>query len=289
MLLPTWGRRGSVCFKSQRGMKLLKIIFSERAIFFAAVLFNAYLLMTVRFYPSMDGPAHLYNASLIGHMLNGEASVIETFFQFNPVVVPNWISYFIMAPLLKFMPAWMAEKILLLVYLFGTTFSFRMLILQLSPGNLNLSVFILPFTYSFLFHMGFYNYSLLFILMFLTLATWIRNRRSGMISRILALVILLTLTYFSAILTFAFTGFCLGLLQIFFVLKEASEKEGLLRISKNILKEYLVLFIAALPGIILSVSFLGSVVLSTDRGSHLNSDLIKWMEDVRCLITYDYD
>jgi len=261
---------------------------NEKFLFYAVLLFNIYLLFTVRYYPSMDGAGHLYNARLIGHLLKGDSATISEFFRLNPVAIPNWFCYFILSVFDQFLPAWIAEKILLLFYLVGITFSFRMLIKQLCPGNLSVSIIIFPFAFNFLFHLGFYNYSLSFIFMFLTLAYWIRHRQQTAFSKYAVMLLLLTLTYFSAILTFAFTGICLGMLQMFYSARDFSGGTALSRVLKQLFREFLIFLITALPGIILSVLFIKATVFSTEESRFSSEELVKWLNDVRCLIVFDY-
>jgi hypothetical protein len=45
---------------------------SERHIFYAVLAINIILLLSVKFYPSMDGPAHLYNSNVLGQLFVGE-------------------------------------------------------------------------------------------------------------------------------------------------------------------------------------------------------------------------
>jgi hypothetical protein len=155
-------------------------------------------------------PDTLYNSKLIGQLMKGDTPVLSQFFTFNTTLIPNWFSHSILASCELVMPAWVAEKVLIILYLLGLTLSFRWLIYELCPGNLSVSIIIIPFAYSMLFHMGFYNNCFSFALMFLTLAYWYRKRNSGSYSKTAVLLLLLTLTYFTALMAFAFTGFFLG-------------------------------------------------------------------------------
>ncbi|MBK8416653.1 MAG: hypothetical protein IPL22_20360 [Bacteroidetes bacterium] len=43
---------------------------------------------------TVDGPAHLYNATIIREMLTGDQSLYALFFKFNEQLVPNWSGHF---------------------------------------------------------------------------------------------------------------------------------------------------------------------------------------------------
>ena len=204
---------------------IIKKLFFEKTIFYAVLAFSILLILMVKFYPSMDGPSHLYNSNLICHLLKGDSSVISNFFILNKTVIPNWTSYFILSLFNFFLPAWLAEKILLIIYLLGIAISFRLLIKQLNPINPSLSVLVFPFAYSFLFHLGFYNYSLSFIFLFFTLYYWLKNYEKENIFKYILLFVLLVFTYLSAIVTFFFLGFCLGLFIIAFAIKSHFKTE----------------------------------------------------------------
>ncbi|GCD77529.1 hypothetical protein JCM31826_10110 [Thermaurantimonas aggregans] len=115
----------------------------------------------------MDGPAHLYNANIIAHLLRENESLSE-FYMINKFWIPNWTSHAFLAVLHFIMPAWLAEKILISLYVIGMALSFRFLIKQINTKSVALSIMIFPFMYSFLFHLGFYNFSISFIIFFFT-------------------------------------------------------------------------------------------------------------------------
>jgi hypothetical protein len=236
----------------------------------------------------MDGPCHLYNSNIINNLIKFNSSVINDFFVLNKEILPNWTSYFVLALFNIFLPAWVAEKILLIFYLLGIAISFRLLIKQLCPENANLSIFIIPFAYSFLFHVGFYNYCLSFIFLFLTLYYWLRNYEVKKAFKYVFLFILITLTYLSALLTFFFLGFCLGLFTIAFSIKDYYNRSNHSSIIKRLIIELVTLLIITLPYLVLSAFFIKSRTFFSSSEHFTTGELIKWLNDVRCIIVYDY-
>jgi hypothetical protein len=260
----------------------------EKYIFHGVLIVNLILLSTVRYYPSMDGPAHLYNSSLICHLIKGDCTSLYDFFALNNVLIPNWIGHFFLTSLCFIFPAWLAEKAMLCLYLTGLAFSFRLLVKQLCPQNIYLSIFIFPFAYSFLFHLGFYNYSISFIFLFYSIYFWLKTQDEFNFKKYFVLFSLLTLTYFSNVLTFCFLGLCLGLYTISYEIDSYLYKKNLLFSLKSVAKKLTVLFIVSLPGLILLIIFYKTTTFFPSHNQYSITELTKWINDVRALISYRY-
>jgi hypothetical protein len=261
---------------------------TERNLFYAVLAVNLAMLCTVKYYPTMDGPSHLYNANLIKHLLIGDSPVVNRFFELNRALPPNWTSSFILAGFRFIFPAWVAEKALLFFYLVGISVSFRLLIRQLNPANAGLSIIIFPFAYSFLFHLGFYNYSLSFVFLFLSLYYWLKSYKQQSFLKYLCMFALISLTYLSAILTFFFLGFCLGMLAIAFAAKEYFEGDKVKPILQKLIRHLLLLFLISAPALVSAVFFLKTTSFFSTPEQFSAGELTKWLNDVRCLIVYDY-
>ncbi len=260
----------------------------ESYVFYGVLLFNLLLLSTVKFFPSSDGPAHLYNSNIICHLLKGDSSIINDFFSINKFPVPNWTGHFILSIFCFIFPSWLAEKVLLFIYLTGIAVSFRLLIKELCPENKILSIFIFPFAYSFLFHLGFYNFSFSFVFLFLTIYYWLKTRNNQTFKKYLLLFLLITLTYFSNILTYCFLGLCLGLLIIAYAINEYFQERNVEKSIKLAINNLLFLFIVSLPSILLILIFYNTTTFFPTDAHYTSGELVKWINDVRPLIVYDY-
>lgn len=182
------------------------------------VLFMVHHLEPILAFPHFvthDGPAHLYNSQLINYLLFEKNTALNQYFEFNPNPVPNWAGHFINSIFNTFLPANQAEKMLQLVYMVMLPVSFRLLVKKLMPQNMVLSYLIFPFTYSHVFYMGFYNFSLSLILLILGLLTWVKIENATCnLKNFLKLSGLFIVMYFSHIYTFAIL---LGLM-LFYIL-----------------------------------------------------------------------
>jgi hypothetical protein len=268
-----------------------KSIFSwlkESHVFYIILLINLIILSTIKYYPSMDGPEHLYNSNIIYHLLKGDCRTLYDYYILNNFSSPNWTDHFILSILLFIWPAWMAEKILLFFYLIGLTISFRLLIKQLCPTNNYLSFIIFPFAYSYLFHLGFYNFSLSFIFLFYTLYYWFKHKDLLSLGNYTILFVLITLTYFSNIVTYCFLGLCLGLFLIVYEISAFSENKDLTLLVKKLSKRLILLFTISIPSLILFAIFYKTTKFPPSQNQYSANELMKWLNDVRCLIVYDY-
>lgn len=257
----------------------------ERIVFYLVLIINIAYLFYTMFYPTMDGPAHLYNSNLLKQLVLNNASISE-FYKVNPFPVPNWTGHFILSFFQLFLPGWLSEKMLLVLYISGMALSFRYLIKVIIPENLSLSVFIFPFIYSFLFHMGFYNYSLSFIFLFLSLGFWIRNYDANRPRLYVITGLLLLGAYFSNILTYAFTGILIGVMTLLYEAKtKAVRSKPYFKTSLNRIAR---LTIASLPSLVLLFWFFSTVSFPKSMHQYAASELLKWTNDVRSLIVFSY-
>ncbi len=132
----------------------------ERWIFLLFLLVSLLQLWMTRFIPSLDGPQHLYNANVMVELLK-ENELMRSFFDINEVIVGYWSGHFFLSFFKIFLPAWLAEKFFLTVYVVAMVFSFRYLIQSINPSKGNfVSFLIFPFVYHSYLLMGYYPLAL---------------------------------------------------------------------------------------------------------------------------------
>lgn len=262
-------------------------LLESKYLFYSVLLLNVVLLLFSRFYPSMDGPAHLYNSNILLQLIKGN-NIFTEFYNLNTLPLPNWISQVILFSLNGLLPAWMAEKLLIIIYIAGMALSFRYLVKALNPGNLYLSILIFPFIYSFLFHLGFYNFSISFIFYFMTLGYWLLNRNSNNFHKHFIMFILITGAYFSNLLLYGFLGFTLGIFVIYYSYENYSIKKDLSSALMYFSKNLLILLITSIPSLIFLLMFYSNVQFFPSDQSYGLKELLKWLNDARPFIVYDY-
>ena len=148
-------------------------------------------------------------------------------------------------------PALIAEKILLSLYLVFLPITFRFLAKAISTKGTYIQYFVFPFTYSYLFYYGFYNFHLGMIFLFLTIGLWLKYSQSYQINvkHFSILVLLSLLIYFSHLFVYVIFLAVVSLLTIFKVFTQPFSKVNIL----NSLKKPLILFA---PGVILMIIYL---------------------------------
>ncbi len=265
---------------------------AERYLFLAAVSLNALPVLLFRFFPSMDGAAHLYNSRLILELLFGGTETIRSFYEFTPVPVPNWLGHFILSSGLLVLPAFMAEKVLLVLYAVGLPYAFRHLVRTVGPNNIEYSYFILPFCYSYLFTLGFYNFSLAIMIMFLVLAKWLRlekvpHRSFGQVSGLATLLLLL---YFAHIFVFGLTLFLLAFLSFMSSFRCIRWSAAWLNeMYRSMLPKALSLAGAAFIPLLLSVVYYLNMPKALEYTFVSRSELVEWVFNLRPLISYNIE
>jgi hypothetical protein len=263
--------------------------FSGSHFFYAVLILNLLPLLFFRFFPSMDGPAHLYNARCVYELFKGN-ELLTKFYTFNQNIFTNWTDHLIMGFLSQFLPAWLSEKLFLLAYAIFLPVMFRKLVLIISPENAYISYLIFPFVYTFLFILGFYNLSLGVLLIILFFYLYYRYHDNLSLKRSIILFIVFTSLYVTHAFMYLICGLAIFLVLVFGFLIGYKDAGWSNKYVKKFLQHLLTLFIIALPSLIIFFIQMTARV-SPEGGEHVfkkNWELMKWLIDSRTLIGYNY-
>jgi hypothetical protein len=186
------------------------------AVAFAGLVL-AYLLPVWLFpyVPTQDGPSHLSNAQILKDY-GDPAAGYDTFFELRPEPLPNWTSHLLLAALLYLVPALVAEKLLVSVYIAGFAVSYRWFLGAFGPRCRPLAWVGLLLVYQRCFWMGFYNYCLSLILVWVILGLCLRWRDRLHAPQLAGLMVLFLAAYFTHLVGFlvALTGALLAALLV---------------------------------------------------------------------------
>ncbi len=199
-----------------------------RIVFFILLVATMSPLFVSYYFPSLDSPAHLYNAKLILEILQGDNYIVQHFYQYNPLLVPNWIGHALLA-LFYFICGewWLAEKLMLVLYLVSLPLAVDYFIRTIG-GNRWLSFWSFPFVFSFVFSIGFYNFSLSIIFALLFLArSWQFFESHYSVKENLILFSLLLTVYLSHGFTFLLTLFIWGASALPHLIHEWKKSESI--------------------------------------------------------------
>ena len=250
----------------KRLRSVLELLKQYEPYFFGlAVLLNLLPLMTTQFFGSLDGPAHLYNAKVIGDLWFEEHNTLHEVFAINSSPVPNWLGHFLLVLFTRVLPDFMAEKALLVFCLVALCYSFRGIVLKQQPEASGFSYFIFPFTYSMFFCFGFYNFMIAVAIAFKSFSIWINFiHHKFKLRDYIFLFLLLLSCYFSHVFVFMLLIACVicytTLYQLQAIIQNPTIKKGFIKLY---LKQLIIfLSIGAIP-IIFCLDFL----LHRDEGS----------------------
>ncbi len=204
----------------------------ESLIFLIFVILNSSPILIGKYFPTMDGAAHLYNAQIIEKIVFSPSSFFTEFFHINHEIIPNWLGHFLLVVFNLIFPEFISEKLLLLIISIGIPFVGRKIILHINPNNSLISFLLLPFVFSTSFILGFYNFSLGVLLFLCTLYFWMSVKVKVLkFYHLFILSILLLLLYFAHALVFLITLSGLALYLFYnFIIKKDNKK-----FKKNIL------------------------------------------------------
>jgi hypothetical protein len=147
--------------------------------------------------PTTDGSMHVETAHLLlrYHADAPDGALYREWFNWTAPAAPNWLGHAALSALLLLAPPLVAEKLLLTVYVVAFPLSVRRALRAIAPDSAGLALLAFPFTFSWLFHMGFYNFCLALPVFFATLAHWLENRSRLAARSLLALTGWLALLY----------------------------------------------------------------------------------------------
>lgn len=258
----------------------------EPILFLLLCLIGILPLLFSKYYVTLDGPAHLYNANLIKALVLGNHSEISNLFVINSFPIPNWSGHFIMALFNLILPAFLSEKIVFLLYFILTPIFFRKFVLQFYPENKAFTYFILLFVHNHMIYFGFINMSIGIMFMFITGFYYSKYCTNIKILNIFVLSLLLLVVFFSHVLIFLISLLIL-VVVVLLKLQIVDNNTKILNI-KDIGNRTMILFIAALPGIILTIIYLLSID-SIEKGVRPDLTLLfNYIIDIRPLLTLCY-
>lgn len=256
---------------------------SERRLFYLVLALHHLPLFLVHPFVTLDGPAHLYNTSLLLQLLSNPGPDCRAFFSFNPLPQPNWGGHLLLALFSFFLnPLW-SEKILQVFIVGGLGWSFRRLVIRIEPGAKWISWLVFPFLYNFPFLMGFYNFSLALVLLFLWLDWWIgRHGQAHSPATLSGASAFLLFLFFSHLVLFLLAGLFSGIIAL------SSKKTSSFR---ERIHDLSLLALCNLPGLLLSIFFLMHNGSAGYRGEVARLPLNELIRDLltgRMLVAYTY-
>ncbi len=253
----------------------------EKIFFFIAILASLWPVLCSNVFAMLDAPAHMYNTKLIYEVIFKQNEAVKEFYIFNPLIVPNWTGHVLLLFLFTFFNGLWTQKIFIIIYLVFFPLSFRYLI-RANKGNITLSYFAFPLSYSFFFFLGFFNFLIGLPIMFFGMAYWLKNYKKNKWNHYLILALFSLLVYFSHPILFAVWCLFIALLWLYELLCVLYFKNPYSSFIKN--STYLIS--SVLPSVILAFLYIiyqpeaqNTVTLST-------KELFSWILNIRSILVF---
>ena len=165
------------------------------------------------YFPTQDGVSHVYNSQILTEYNNPDYQ-FRDYYEINWYPFPNWLSHVSLAALMFVFPPLVAEKIFLSLYVILFPLAVSYFLNAVQRGRHALVVLSFTFVYNYLLLMGFYNFAVSVPLFFLALGYWWKHKAQLNRKRIVLLNLLIIVTYFAHLISYAFILFSIALLAL---------------------------------------------------------------------------
>jgi hypothetical protein len=234
----------------------------EPVAFWALTAFYLLPVWAFRYIPTQDGPSHVANAQVLrdyGHSATGYENIFEVRWE----LIPNWTSHLLLAGLLFIVPPLVAEKLLVSLYVVGFAGRFRYFVGGFGERSRPLSWLAFLFVYNRCLWLGFYNFCLSLVLVWIIWGYCVRRRGAFGLPQTAVLMLLFVTAYFTHLV-----GFVLAVV--------GALGSALLLRPRSLIRPVLV-GVAALPAVLLAMDYLDQsrFVGSGSSGGLVNQPLAR--------------
>ncbi len=166
-----------------------------------------------KYFPSQDGPSHLYNCFILKHY-NDPDYVFNQFYEIRKSPIPNWTSHILITLFMYVVPPLIAEKLLLTGYVVLMAAGMLYLLNAVEDRRKPLVFIGFPFIYNYLLLMGFYNFSLGIGMFMLVIGYWWKRFDTFNVRNAITLGLLLIVLYFCHLVPLALAMFSIAVVAV---------------------------------------------------------------------------
>lgn len=249
-----------------------KLLADDRAILMLCVIVGLIPIWSVEWFPSVDGPVHLYIVYLMDKLAANDAGPFRHVFQRSYLIDPNLTSYGVIWAASRFVPMLTAEKVFVSTY--WVTFAGSSLYLMRAFGKKvgAFGLLLLPFGLGVFLHWGFYNFVLGQAIFLFGCGYFFRRMERLRTRHVLPLAFLITVLALTHLVGVIFLLIVVGLARTGVALRDwlqdASDSRGGVTIFLSYLADAARLVLAALPALAIIVSFYLRRVVTDPHISH---------------------
>jgi hypothetical protein len=225
------------------------------ALLLALVILPVWLF---KYFPAWDSPLHLRMTDIMARYGERGSEILTQYLVPNQTLEPNLAIYYILLFCSWFVDLYVAEKILLTLYAVLLACAARYAVLGVNRAASVFSLLFIPTIFTMFIHMGLYNFSLSIALYLLVFGFWYRRRTAMTPLTLAALAALSLVLVLVHLLGFVLLMVTLGAITLFdaahaaFSASRAADRRDAL---SALLRRSLELGLAALPGLVVIVSF----------------------------------
>jgi hypothetical protein len=151
----------------------------DRALLLALLVLHVAPLALFPYLPTRDGPTHLEASQILLRYHQPSEAALRQWFDLALPLAPNWLGHALLMAASLLVPPLAAEKAVVAAFVIGLPLAARRALTGVRPDAGFLAVLTLPFTYTWLLHMGFYSFCLSLPVLFLAVASWLRDRAAS--------------------------------------------------------------------------------------------------------------
>lgn len=164
-----------------------------------------------RYFPTQDGPSHLYNAFVLSHYFDASSVITHTYFVLNSRLFPNWTTYALMALLVRVFPPLIVQQIILSLCVIAIPAAVIYMQKSFKPAADPTALLGVLLAFSYVFFMGFFNFIIGAALFIFAVGFFWRRRNTRYIYPLYAILIVI---YLSHGLAFAVTLMAISILAL---------------------------------------------------------------------------
>src|SRR5690349_1299948 len=149
----------------------------ELILLLAMVVIAAIPVWAFRYFPTTDGGAHVANADvLLQYFRSPAGDGYRAYYELNRLPVPNALGHFVLALLMALLPALIAEKVFITLYLLLLPLSVRYAACGIRRAGGWVALLAVPLSLNWMLHQGFFNFLISVAICFFVMGYWLRRR-----------------------------------------------------------------------------------------------------------------
>ncbi len=177
--------------------------------YFAIAVFACAPFWAYPYFPSQDGPSHLYNAVVLADY--NHVDLYQDYYTFHFREAGNILSQLVLAGLVKFVDPHFAEKLFLTAYVLLFLICYGYLLAKLTPSAIIFLSCAFLFLSNFFLLMGFWNFCISIPLLFFSLGYYLTHRSRWDCPSATVFFIASALLYFTHMFTWAILALAVAL------------------------------------------------------------------------------